>query len=84
MLIRDFGGMPNMQKSFSTDEDFDVARPTYQESNEWVIQDLDSAIMYLPDSWQRTESRDAGRVTKTSARAVKEMALLYAASPNFV
>jgi len=83
MLIRDFGGIPNMQESFGTDDNFDVVRPTYQQSSEWVIQDLDSAIMYLPDSWQKTESRDAGRVTKTSARAVKEMVLLYAASPNY-
>ncbi len=83
MLIRDFGGLPNMQTAFSVDEDFDVERPSYLESNEWLIQDLDSAIMYLPESWERTESRDAGRITKTTAKAVKAMALLYAASPHY-
>jgi len=83
MLIRDFGGMPNMQRSFGVDEDFDQPRPTYQESSAWAVQDLDSAIMYLPESWQKTATRDEGRVDKTSARAVKEMILLYAASPNY-
>jgi len=83
MLIRDYGGMPNMQKSFSTDQNFDVLRPEYLESNKWVVQDLDSAIHYLPENWNLTLNKDAGRVTKTSAKAVKAMALLYASSPNY-
>lgn len=81
LIIRDYGGMPNMQKSFTTNEDFDVQRPTYLESNEWVVQDLDSAIHYLPENWLQSPD-DEGRVTKTSARALKAMVLLYAASPN--
>lgn len=82
MLIRDFGGMPNMQKSFSTNEDFDLPRPEYLTSSKWAVQDIDSAIYYLPENWNKTASKDNGRVTKTSAKAVKELMLLYAASPN--
>lgn len=82
MLIRDFGGLPNMQKSFASDTDFDSPRPEYQESSKWAVQDLDSAIKYLPENWNLTATKDNGRVTKTSAKAVKEMILLYAASPN--
>jgi len=83
MLIRDFGGLPDLRRTFSVDENFDVERPSYQQCTEWIVEDLDSAIYHLPNDWQKTESRDAGRVTKTSARAVKEMVLLYAASPNY-
>jgi hypothetical protein len=82
MLIRDFGGLPNMQKSFLSDADFDQYRPEYQESSKWAVQDLDSAISYLPENWNKTASKDNGRVTITTAKAVKEMILLYAASPN--
>lgn len=83
MLIRDFGGLPNMQKSFTSDTDFDQHRPEYQESSKWAVQDLDSAINYLPENWSKTASKDNGRVTKTTALAVKEMILMYAASPNY-
>ncbi len=82
MIIRDYGGMPDMRASYSTDEDFDVIRPEYLESHEWLIQDLDSAIHYLPEDWLDSPS-EVGRATKTTARAIKSMALMYAASPNY-
>jgi len=81
MIIRDYGGMPKMQRSFSSDEDFDIQRPTYLESNEWLVQDLDSAIRYLPNDWLSSPN-EIGRPTKASAKALKAMVLLYAASPN--
>ena len=83
MLIRDFGGLPNMQQSFATDADFDVERPEYWESAQWAIEDMDSAIYFLPETWDKTGTKDHGRVTKTTAKAVKQMMLLYAASPNY-
>lgn len=80
MIIRDYGGMTNMQDAFPTDFDFDLARPEYWESSEWAVQDLDSAIKYLPEDWALPA--DQGRVTQTTAKAVKSMVLLYQASPN--
>ena len=79
-IIRDFGGMPNMQNAFDTDHNFDEERPEYWESSEWAVADLDSAIMYLPEKWDLPS--DKGRVTKTTAKAIKAMILLYQASPN--
>ncbi|WP_075590094.1 RagB/SusD family nutrient uptake outer membrane protein [Labilibacter marinus] len=82
MIIRDYGGMPNMQKAYSSDEDFDVVRPTYQMSSYWATQDLDSAIVYLPQDWSDSPN-DIGRATITTAKALKSMVQLYAASPNY-
>lgn len=81
-IIRDYGGMPNMQTAYSTDHNFDEQRPEYWESSEWAVADLDTAIMLLPESWMLPS--DKGRPTKTTAKAIKAMILLYQASPNMV
>lgn len=80
MLIRDYGGMPNMQEVFPTEYNFDQPRPEYWESSRWAVEDLSKAIELLPERW--ILPTDLGRVTKTTAKAVKSMILLYQASPN--
>lgn len=80
-LIRLYGGMPNMQTAFATNEDFDVVRPEYWESSAWAVEDADKAIDLLPENWDRVPG-DQGRVTRTTAKAIKSMILLYQASPN--
>ena len=79
-LIRLYGGLPNMQKSFDVDYNFDNHRPEYWESSKWAVEDAEKAIALLPEKWGL--SSDEGRVTKTTAKAVKAMILLYQASPN--
>lgn len=79
-LIRLYGGMPNMQYAFDTNEDFDVVRPEYWESSQWAVEDAEKAVDLLPERW--TLPSDMGRVTKTTAKAVKSMILLYQVSPN--
>jgi hypothetical protein len=77
-IIRRYGGFPIMDEVFATDFDFNTVRPTYLESSDFMVADLDRAIQLLPVQWN---SQNMGRVTKSSARALKSMALLYAASP---
>ena len=77
-IIRRYGGFPIMDRVFTTSYDFDEVRPTYLESTDFMVDDLDKAIQLLPERWN---NQNLGRVTKTSARALKAMALLYAASP---
>ena len=77
-IIRRYGGFPIMNESFTPDDDFDVVRPSYLESTDALVADLDMAIQLLPEQWN---VQNKGRVTKTSAKAQKAMALLYAASP---
>ncbi len=79
-LIRLYGGMPNMQYSFSVNENFDVERPEYWESSKWALDDAEKAIALLPEKWDLPQ--DQGRVTVSTAKAVKAMILLYQVSPN--
>lgn len=78
-LIRRFGGFFKFDKAFLSDDNLDLPRLSYQESTDWLVEDLDRAYALLPDNWPSTEK---GRVTKSAALALKGMALLYAASPN--
>lgn len=77
-IIQRMGGMPIYDKVYNANDDLDVPRKTYAESNEFVIQNMDKAIEFLPHLWPGSEK---GRTTKAAAMAVKEMAMLYAASP---
>jgi starch-binding outer membrane protein, SusD/RagB family len=72
------GGMPKFDRVFTSDEDLDFERLSYRESTDWLVSDLDSAIKYLPATW---DSQNRGRPTKASAAAFKAMALLYDSSP---
>ncbi len=77
-IIRRYGGFPILRKSYNIDNDFDEVRPTYLQSTDSLVEDLDKAIQLLPEKWN---DQNQGRATKTAAKAVKSMALLYAASP---
>ncbi|MBK0382853.1 RagB/SusD family nutrient uptake outer membrane protein [Pedobacter sp. SD-b] len=77
-LILRVGGLPIYDKAFNPNDDLDLPRSTYQESNDFVIKNMDRAIQMLPDKWDPNQT---GRATKVAAMAVKEMAELYAASP---
>ena len=77
-VIRRVGGFPPMDKMFNSDNDGNMERLTYAQSNEYIIDDMDAAIEFLPHRWDETQT---GRPTKSSAYALKSMAQLYAASP---
>lgn len=76
MLVDTTGGGRN---SFSTDYNFDQVRPTFQRCADLIAADCDDAVKNLPDKWKTPT--DVGRLTKTSALAIKAMVYLYAASP---
>ncbi|MCK9506937.1 MAG: RagB/SusD family nutrient uptake outer membrane protein [Pigmentiphaga sp.] len=77
-IIRRLGGMQIMDKAYAADDDLDEERLTYQQSTDWIIDELNLAISLLPDEWP---SQEVGRPNKVSAYALKSMAELYAASP---
>lgn len=77
-IIQRMGGMPIYDKVYQANDDLDLPRKTYAESNEFVILNMNKAIDLLPHRWPGTEQ---GRATKAAAMGVKEMAMLYAASP---
>ncbi len=76
--LKRYGGMPIMDHTFTSKEDADRPRETYQGSHDWMVQDIEKAIELLPDEW---DDPNGGRPNKIAAMAFREMAELYAASP---
>lgn len=72
------GGVPLITKAFKLGDDYDMARSSYTEVLEFVVNELDEATELLPLAYG---SSDVGRVTKGAALGMKSRALLYAASP---
>lgn len=77
-MISFFGGVPLITKPFSLNDDFNIARSSYDECMNFVIKELDESIGLLPVEYDNTMK---GHITKGAAMAIKARALLYAASP---
>jgi len=70
-----YGGVPIITKVYGLSDEYTVARNSYDECMKYVVGQVDSAAMYLPDTYATD-----GRVTKGAALAFKSRVLLYAAS----
>ena len=77
-LITRYGGMPKFDALYPGDGSEDLPRLTYQESNAWLMEDLDKALEYLPNRW---DDDNVGRPDRIAALALKSEASLFAASP---
>jgi hypothetical protein len=72
-----YGGVPLITRPYGLNEDYEIARNTYEETINYIVGQLDSAAMYLPPSF----SGDIrGHATKGAAMALKARTLLFAAS----
>ena len=86
-IIDAFGGMPYIDKVYSPNDEVKLARLTYHEIAEKIVEDYDRAIALLPVDWEETvigsqrPGANMGRVTKGAAMAYKAKILLYAGSP---
>ncbi len=76
-LMRMYGGVPIITKVYGLNEDYQVARNSFQETVAFIVANADSAAALLPLSYSGI---DLGRVTKGAALALKARVLLYAAS----
>src|SRR5438270_4876779 len=76
-LMRMYGGVPIITKVYGLNEDYHVARNTFQETVAFIVANADSAAALLPLSYSGI---DLGRATKGAALALKARVLLYAAS----
>lgn len=74
-LVRYYGGVPLISKSFGLDEDYSVARSSYDECVKFIVADLDKAIALL-----NGKPTTKGRANKLAAMALKARQLAYAAS----
>jgi starch-binding outer membrane protein, SusD/RagB family len=78
-LVKNYGGVPIVNKVFSTsDTEFIEGRNTQEECVTFIMEDLDAAIAGLPLTYS---AADAGRITKGAAMAMKANFLLWLASP---
>ncbi|HWV30334.1 MAG TPA: RagB/SusD family nutrient uptake outer membrane protein [Dyadobacter sp.] len=74
-LVRYYGSVPLIKKVYALNEDYSVARATFDECVKSIISDADSSALLLEG-----KSLVKGRATKAAALALKARVLLYAAS----
>lgn len=82
-LIRLYGGVPYMRENvdyLSPDTIKNAARNKTSECIEYLKQDLEKAIEYLPDEWPTDEY---ARITRAGAAAFMGRVHLFYASPQF-
>lgn len=76
-LMRTFGGVPLITKVYGLKDSTAIARNTFEQTVDFIVNDADSAAALLP---LVSEDIDLGRATKGAALALKSRVLLYAAS----
>ena len=74
-LLRFYGGVPIIEKPYGLNEDYSIARNTFEECVNFIVSDLDKSAALLDG-----KSTSAGRTSKLAAMALKARVLLYAAS----
>jgi hypothetical protein len=74
-LVRFYGGVPLIDKLYGLNEDYSIARNTFEECVNFIVADLDQAITLLDG-----KTVVPGRTSKVAAMALKSRVLLYAAS----
>ena len=79
-LVRLYGGVPLVTKTFELKDDFLVPRSTLDQSIKYVVDEADAAAALLPLTH---EGNNIGRATRGAAMALKARILLYAASDLF-
>jgi hypothetical protein len=74
-LLRYYGSVPLITKSYALNDDFQVKRATYEECVTAILADCEKAISLL-----NGRTMEKGRTTSMAAMALKSRVLLYAAS----
>jgi starch-binding outer membrane protein, SusD/RagB family len=74
-LLRFYGGIPLISKSYGLNEDYTVARNSYDDCVKFIVADLDKSAQLLDG-----KNMADGRASKVAAMALKARVLVYAAS----
>lgn len=77
-LVKHYGGVPLITRTYGLNDKFDAARNTVDECFQFILKELDSAILLLPPV-----AINAGKVDQGVAMAMKSRVLLTYASPLF-
>lgn len=79
-MVRTYGGIPYVKALMERDSN--IPRNSTKECFDFIIQDLDSALLLLPTRVS-SSSNDWGRIDGNFALSFKAKVLLYKASPQF-
>ena len=79
-LIKMYGGVPIVEQTMQQSGGAKVARSTYDQCVEYIVNEIDTWKDRLSDNWKDNNTYE-GRFTKGAALAIKARTLLYAASP---
>jgi hypothetical protein len=74
-LVRYYGGVPIIARSYGLGEDYSVTRNTWEECVNFIVKECDSAVLLL-----QGKTMAPGRASDLAALALKSRILLYAAS----
>ena len=74
-LVRYYGGVPLVDRAYGLDEDYTIARSSFEDCVNFIVKECDSAIALL-----NGVSMAKGRATANAGLALKSRILLYAAS----
>ena len=74
-LLRYYGGVPIVDHTYGLNQDYTIARNTYEECVNFIVKDCDSAALLLTG-----KNPASGRASALAAMALKSRVLLYAAS----
>ncbi|MFP5079922.1 RagB/SusD family nutrient uptake outer membrane protein [Pedobacter sp. JCM 36344] len=74
-MLRFYGGVPIITKTYALSDDFNLKRNTYEECINFIIKNCDQASTLLTG-----KTLDKGRTTALACLALKSRVLIYAAS----
>ena len=77
-LVRYYGGVPLVDRAYGLDEDYTIARSSFEDCVNFIVKECDSAVALLDGV-----SIAKGRATANAALALKSRILLYAASDMY-
>ncbi len=82
-LIKRWGGVPIVTKTFQEADVINIPRSTYDEVVDYIISEIDNNKANLQENWKTSSfTANDGRFSLGSALALKARVLLYAASPR--
>jgi len=82
-LAKTYGNVPLVTRTMSPDEANQLKPTSVQDVFQFVVDECDAIMQYLPISYADQEGSQIGRVNRPTVLALKARTLLYAASPLF-
>lgn len=79
-LVKRYNNIPLVEKVLTEEEANNVEQTSFENIVEYIVNECDTTIKYLPRIYNQDYSNQTGRITKAASMALKSRALLYAAS----